>query len=96
MISLITQRKNDEKLALAVERNFKDFDSRLISSIQFTEGKATIPENAPIEMIHSMIREAETESRRFNFNKIVNFKKNGPGNPALTNRFDCIRWLDIS
>jgi hypothetical protein len=75
IISLITQRKNDEKLALAVERNYKDFDSRLISSIQFTEGKATIPENAPIEMIHSMIRETETESRRFKFNKIVNFKK---------------------
>jgi len=75
IISLITQRKNDEKLALAVERNYKIFDSKLISSIQFTEGKATIPENAPIEMIHSMIREAETESERFKFNKIVNFKK---------------------
>ena len=75
IISLITQRKNDEELALAVERNYKDFDSRLISSIQFTQGKATIPKNAPIEMVHSMIREAETESERFKFSKIVNFKK---------------------
>ncbi len=75
IISLITQRKNDEELALTVEKHYKKFDSRLISSIQFHKGKATIPENAPIEMIHSMIREAETESGRFRFNKIVNFKK---------------------
>ncbi|MDG1852977.1 MAG: hypothetical protein P8I97_02355 [Verrucomicrobiales bacterium] len=75
MISLITQRKNDEELALNVEKHYKNFDSRLISSIQFHKGKATIPENAPLGMIHSMIREAETESARFKFNKIVNFKK---------------------
>ena len=75
IISLITQRKNDEELALTVEKHYKNFDSRLISSIQFHKGKATIPENAPIEMIHSMIREAETESGRFKLNKIVNFKK---------------------
>jgi hypothetical protein len=75
IISLITQRKNDEELALTVEKHYKNFDSRLISSIQFHKGKATIPENAPIEMIHSMIREAEIESGRFKLNKIVNFKK---------------------
>ena len=75
IISLITQRKNDEELALTVEKHYKSFDSRLISSIQFHKGKATIPENAPIEMIHSMIREAEIESGRFKLNKIVNFKK---------------------
>ena len=70
IISLITQRKNDEELALAGERNCKDFDSKLISSIQFTQGKATIPNNAPIEMVRSMIREAETESERFKFSKL--------------------------
>ena len=70
IISLITQRKNDEELALAVERNHKDFDSKLISSVQFTQGKATIPDNAPIEMVHSMIKEAETESQSFKFSKI--------------------------
>ena len=75
IISLITQRKNDEELALAVERNHKDFDSKLISSVQFTQGKATIPDNAPIEMVHSMIKEAETESQSFKFSKIVNFRK---------------------
>ncbi|MEE3177636.1 MAG: hypothetical protein VX269_09805, partial [Verrucomicrobiota bacterium] len=62
-------------MALTVEKHYKKFDSRLISSIQFHKGKATIPENAPIEMIHSMIREAETESGRSKFNKIVNFKQ---------------------
>ena len=72
--SLITKWKNDETLALEIERKNKDFDSRLISSIQFAKRQAAFPENAPISMIHNMILETKNASKKFNFLKIVNPK----------------------
>ena len=72
--SLITKWKNDETLALEIERKNKDFDSRLISSIQFAKRQAAFPENAPISMIHNMILETKDASKKFNFLKIVNPK----------------------
>ncbi len=50
LFSLITKWKNDETLALEIERKNKDFDSRLISSIQFAKRKAKFPENAPMSI----------------------------------------------
>ena len=74
LFSLITKWKNDETLALEIERKNKDFDSRLISSIQFAKRQAAFPENAPISMIHNMILETKDASKKFNFLKIVNPK----------------------
>ena len=74
LFSLITKWKNDETLALEIERKNKDFDSRLISSIQFAKRKAAFPENAPMSMIHNMILETKDASKDFNFLKIVNPK----------------------
>lgn len=74
LFSLITKWKNDETLALEIERKNKDFDSRLISSIQFAKRQAAFPENAPMSMIHNMILETKDASQKFNFLKIVNPK----------------------
>ena len=74
LFSLITKWKNDETLALEIERKNKDFDSRLISSIQFAKHKAKFPENAPMSMVHNMILETKDVSKKFNFLKIVNPK----------------------
>ena len=71
---MITKWKNDETLALEIERKNKDFDSRLISSIQFAKRQAAFPENAPMSMIHNMILETKEASKKFNFLKIVNPK----------------------
>ncbi len=74
LFSLIIKWKNDETLALEIERKNKDFDSRLISSIQFAKRKAKFPENAPMSMVHNMILETKDVSKKFNFLKIVNPK----------------------
>ena len=74
LFSLITKWKNDETLALEIERKNKDFDSRLISSIQFAKRKAKFPENAPMSMVHNMILETTDVSKKFNFLKVVNPK----------------------
>ena len=74
LFSLITKWKNDETLALEIERKNKDFDSRLISSIQFAKRKAKFPENAPMSMVHNMILETKDVSKKFNFLKVVNPK----------------------
>ena len=74
LFSLITKWKNDETLALEIERKNKDFDSRLISSIQFAKRQGAFPENAPMSMIHNMILETKDASKKFNFLKIVNPK----------------------
>lgn len=74
LFSLITKWKNDETLALEIERKNKDFDSRLISSIQFAKHKAKFPENAPMSMVHNMILETKDVSKKFNFLKVVNPK----------------------
>ena len=74
LFSLITKWKNDETLALEIERKNKDFDSRLISSIQFAKRNAKFPENAPMSMVHNMILETKDVSKKFNFLKIVNPK----------------------
>ena len=74
LFSLITKWKNDETLALEIERKNKDFDSRLISSIQFAKRKAKFPENAPMSMVHNMILETKDVSKKFYFLKIVNPK----------------------
>ena len=74
LFSLIIKWKNDETLALEIERKNKDFDSRLISSIQFGKRKAKFPENAPMSMVHNMILETKDVSKKFNFLKVVNPK----------------------
>ena len=74
LFSLITNWKNNETLALDIERKYKSFDSRLISSIQFAKRRITFPQNAPLVMIHKMISEAKDLSKKNNFLKIINPK----------------------
>ena len=64
LFSLITNWKNNETLALDIERKYKSFDSRLISSIQFANRRIKFPQNAPLVMIHKMISEAKDLSKK--------------------------------
>ena len=75
LASLITQQKSHEELALMVEKDHPDFNSRLISAVQFAEGKAAVPANAPSSMIKAMVSETEQEASRFQFADIVDRRK---------------------
>ena len=75
LASLITQQKSHEELALMVEKDHPDFNSRLISAVQFAEGKAAVPANAPSSMIKAMVSETEQEAGRFQFADIVDRRK---------------------
>ncbi len=75
LASLITQQKSHEELALMVEKDHPGFNSRLISAVQFAEGKAAIPANAPSSMIKAMVSETEQEASRFQFADIVDRRK---------------------
>ena len=75
LASLITQQKSHEELALMVEKDHPDFNSRLISAVQFAEGKAAVPTNAPSAMIKAMVSETEQEAGRFQFADIVDKRK---------------------
>ena len=43
LVALVTQRRDEETLALMVEKEDPGFRSRLIASVQFAQGKATVP-----------------------------------------------------
>ncbi len=75
LASLITQQKSHEELALMVEKDHPGFNSRLISAVQFAEGKAAVPANAPSSMIKAMVSETEQEASRFQFADIVDRRK---------------------
>ena len=75
LASLITQQKSHEELALMVEKDHPGFNSRLISAVQFAEGKAAVPANAPPSMIKAMVSETEQEASRFQFADIVDRRK---------------------
>jgi len=75
MAALITQKKSHEDLALMVEKDHPDFNSRLISAVQFAAGKAAVPANAPSSMIKAMVSETEQEAGRFQFANIVDRRK---------------------
>jgi len=75
LASLITQQKSHEELALMVEKDHPGFNSRLISAVQFAEGKAAVPANAPSSMIKAMVSETEQEAGRFQFANIVDRRK---------------------
>ena len=75
LASLITHRRSQEEIALMVEQDHPDFDSRLISAVQFAAGKAAVPANAPASMVRAMVTETEREARRFQFGNIVDRRK---------------------
>ncbi len=69
--ALVTARRDDEEIALMVERREPAFDSRLISAIQFARGKAAVPAGAPSAMLHSVVEEAEGSTRRSTFTAVA-------------------------
>jgi hypothetical protein len=75
LASLVTQKRSQEEVALMVEKDHPDFDSRLISAVQFAAGKAAVPANAPSAMVRAMVVETEREARRFQFGNIVDRRK---------------------
>ena len=75
LVGLVTQRRSDDEIALMVERKNPKFNSRLISAVQFGEGKAAVPDGAPVDMVKAMVAETEKEARGERFSKIVDPRK---------------------
>ena len=67
LASLVTARRDEETLALMVEKTHPRFDSRLIASVQFANGHATIPPDAAIHLVERTVTEAEDESKNASF-----------------------------
>ena len=78
--SLVTARRDEETLALMVEKSHPAFDSRLISSIQFANGHAAVPPDGALPLITRTVEETEDEAKRANFGEAAD---GGPLRRAL-------------
>jgi hypothetical protein len=67
LASLVTARRDEETLALMVEKTHPRFDSRLIASVQFAKGHASLPPDAAIHLVERTVTEAEDESKNARF-----------------------------
>ena len=59
LTALLTQRRDEESLALMVEGQEPGFRSRLIAAVQFARGKATVPDDGARLMVERMVEETE-------------------------------------
>jgi hypothetical protein len=66
----VLDRLDTDRTALLVERHFPDFNSRLISSLQFTRPGALRGSEAP-GLVLALIRQTESVAERLDFNSIV-------------------------
>ena len=80
LTALVTQRRDEETLALMVEEREPGFRSRLIASIQFARGKATVPGVEGRQMVERMVEDTETFARPLKLTSVVN---TGPLRRAL-------------
>ena len=64
LITPITQHRDDEELALLTEKQHPDFDSRLISAIQFGKGKASTGGESAV--VQGMVADTESIARDTN------------------------------
>lgn len=73
LITPVTQHRDDEELALLSEKKHPDFDSRLISAIQFGKGKAsTVGDDNAI--VRSMVSDTEAVADQTNLLDAVDWR----------------------
>ena len=78
--AFFTQRRDEESLALMVEHDQPDFRSRLIASVQFVRGKATIPDQGAQAMVERLVQDTESYAAPLALTEAV---KTGPLKRAL-------------
>ena len=72
LVALVTQRRDEETLALMVEEREPGFRSRLIASVQFAQGKATVPDEGARLIVERMVEETESFARPLKLAEVVN------------------------
>ncbi|MCH2065389.1 MAG: hypothetical protein MK194_16890, partial [Roseibacillus sp.] len=72
LVALVTQRRDEETLALMVEEREPGFRSRLIASVQFALGKATVPDSGARLIVERMVEETESFARPLRLTEVVN------------------------
>ena len=72
LVALVTQRRDEETLALMVEESEPGFRSRLIASVQFAQGKATVPDEGARLIVERMVEETESFARPLKLADVVN------------------------
>ena len=71
LAALSTQQRDEETLALMVEESEPGFRSRLIASVQFARGKATVPGEGARDMVERMVEETEDFARPMRLTEVV-------------------------
>ena len=72
LTALLTQRRDEESLALMVEGQEPGFRSRLIAAVQFARGKATVPDEGARLMVERMVEETEAYANPLRLTEVVN------------------------
>lgn len=72
LAALSTQQRDEETLALMVEEREPGFRSRLIASVQFARGKATVPDEGARGMVERMVEDTESFARPMRLTEVVN------------------------
>lgn len=63
LAAFVTQRRDEETLALMVEAKEPGFQSRLIATVQFARGKATVPDAGGRRLVERMVEDTESFAR---------------------------------
>ena len=71
LVALVTQRRDEETLALMVEKEDPGFRSRLIASVQFAQGKATVPGGSAQRMVDRMVEDTASYAGSRRLTKVV-------------------------
>lgn len=75
LAGLATQRRDVETLALMVEENEPGFRSRLIASVQFLKGKASVPDHSAQGMVTRLVEDTESFARPLSLTEVVNTQR---------------------
>jgi hypothetical protein len=73
LITPVTQHRDDEELALLSEKKHPNFDSRLISAIQFSKGKASAADQSK-QIVESMVADTESLAKKTNLLDAVDWR----------------------
>ncbi|MBQ97962.1 MAG: hypothetical protein CMP30_08205 [Roseibacillus sp.] len=71
LVALVTQRRDEETLALMVEKEEPGFQSRLIASVQFARGKATVSDGVGQLMVERTVRDTASYAGPLRLTKVV-------------------------
>ena len=71
LVALVTQRRDEETLALMVEKEDPGFRSRLIASVQFAQGKASVSGGSAQRMVDRMVEDTASYAGSRRLTKVV-------------------------